>query len=370
MSKEFKDILDTCIDRIILKGESVEQCLESYPDWANELEPLLREALYTREAFSKEPRSEFQRAAKSRFMLELTGREDKKRGSILWGWQRQWAMAVAAVLAVIVMCGGTVGASTSALPGDLLYPVKTSMEKVQTFFTFGDEDKANLYIKLAERRIDEIQKLSENQRNIPDTVLNVMSANTDIAYDLANQNVSSQGELVAKIVNLTVNQKRVLMRLIENAPVEAKIMIRNAIERSENTYDRAQTIRERLQRQEKPQISPQDVSPSQATPIPAETGTLTSSGHKENEAENTTPTPDGQNNASADTPSLSPSLPQGTATNSSSPLPDSNDGVSSCTPEPQKDVHIDASADNQVSSLGSDNKSSDGIFLSSLSTGH
>jgi len=36
---------DACLDRITLKGESIEQCLESYPERAAELEPLLRAAL-------------------------------------------------------------------------------------------------------------------------------------------------------------------------------------------------------------------------------------------------------------------------------------------------------------------------------------
>jgi len=40
MNKGFEDILNTCLDRITLKGDTIEQCLESYPEQAVELEPF------------------------------------------------------------------------------------------------------------------------------------------------------------------------------------------------------------------------------------------------------------------------------------------------------------------------------------------
>jgi LemA protein len=69
MKKRLDDILDMCLDRIIVKGDTIEQCLESYPEQAGALEPLLRAALSTVEASSHiEPRPEFRRLAKHRLI--------------------------------------------------------------------------------------------------------------------------------------------------------------------------------------------------------------------------------------------------------------------------------------------------------------
>ncbi len=48
MSKEFDNILDECMERLLFKGETVELCLESYPEQAVELKPLLQTALATK----------------------------------------------------------------------------------------------------------------------------------------------------------------------------------------------------------------------------------------------------------------------------------------------------------------------------------
>ena len=40
-SSDFENILDECLEQLI-KGGTVEQCLESYPERVLELEPLLR----------------------------------------------------------------------------------------------------------------------------------------------------------------------------------------------------------------------------------------------------------------------------------------------------------------------------------------
>ncbi|MDO8634847.1 MAG: hypothetical protein Q7R34_01190, partial [Dehalococcoidia bacterium] len=40
----FNEILDECVNRIALKGETVESCLTRYPEQAAELEPYLRMA--------------------------------------------------------------------------------------------------------------------------------------------------------------------------------------------------------------------------------------------------------------------------------------------------------------------------------------
>jgi len=245
MDKRFEDILDTCLDRITLKGDSIEQCLESYPEQAAELEPLLRAALSIKEVSSIEPRPEFRQVAKARLLSALAAKEKKKerRPLPLWSRQRRWAVALAVILALLLAGGGTVMASSDSLPGDVLYPVKTATEKVQAFFTFGDEAKANLHIKFAERRGKEIELLAERGRNIPESVLNVMREETERAIHLVERNESLKRELIAKLRGLTSNQKMMLARLTEKVPPNAKSRLQEALKRSEEAYRRLENLR-------------------------------------------------------------------------------------------------------------------------------
>ena len=266
MNRGFDDILDACLDRITQKGDSIEQCLESYPEQAGELEPLLRAALSVKDVSSIEPRTEFQRMAKARLLSAVAAKKEKegRRRLPLWNWQQRWAVALAVVLALVMMGGGTVAASTNSLPGDVLYPVKTTTERVQAFFTFGKEAKANLYMRFAERRIVEIEALAERERNIPESVLSVMSAETDRAIALANQNGSFNKETIARLIRLTTAQKMMLARMGEVASLEVKLRFQEALRRAVDAYGRAVVLRERIHKWQNMEIAP---APNESLPV-------------------------------------------------------------------------------------------------------
>ena len=266
MNRGFDDILDACLDRITQKGDSIEQCLESYPEQAGELEPLLRAALSVKDVSSIEPRTEFQRMAKARLLSAVAAKKEKegRRRLPLWSWQQRWAVALAVVLALVMMGGGTVAASTNSLPGDVLYPVKTTTERVQAFFTFGKEAKANLYMRFAERRIVEIEALAERARNIPESVLSVMNAETDRAIALANQNGSFNKETIARLIRLTTAQKMMLARMGEAASLEVKLRFQEALRRAVDAYGRAVVLRERIHKWQNMEIAP---APNESLPV-------------------------------------------------------------------------------------------------------
>ena len=66
-NKEFNNILDECLERLLVKGETVEQCLASYPQYAAELEPLLQMAVAAKEASAIQARPEFKAKARYEF---------------------------------------------------------------------------------------------------------------------------------------------------------------------------------------------------------------------------------------------------------------------------------------------------------------
>jgi hypothetical protein len=157
--KNFNNILDECLDRVI-KGEPVGACLSRYPDYAAELEPLLRTAVDTREAIAIRPRPEFRERAGYQFQAAI--REIESKGSRgFFRWQVRWVAPVAVVIAVLLAGSGTVAAASNSLPDGPLYQVKLATEAVQLALTPSALGKAELYVRFADRRVDEIIKMAD-----------------------------------------------------------------------------------------------------------------------------------------------------------------------------------------------------------------
>ena len=111
--KEFDNILEACLERMLTRGETVEQCLADYPEQAVELEPLLRTALFTRRALSIKPRPEFRERARYQLRTALQEMEEKRqRRFAFFSWQPQWVTALVAVLVILLASSGTVAAAS------------------------------------------------------------------------------------------------------------------------------------------------------------------------------------------------------------------------------------------------------------------
>jgi len=166
MTDKFENILDKCLERITLRGESIEVCLNDYPEHATRLEPLLQTAASTyRRTHHIKAHPELKLKAKNQMLMELQRRQQEQvkvvRG---FTWKRRWALA--AILLILLLAGsGTVLASNNSLPGQPFYPVKTTMEKVQLKLTPSDLDKAKLHAKFAERRVEEMVAMEKSKKD-------------------------------------------------------------------------------------------------------------------------------------------------------------------------------------------------------------
>ncbi len=153
--KEFDNILDECLERLLVKGETIEQCLQSYPEPAANLKPLLQTALATRKAVAIQPPAEFKARARYQFHAALQEAASPRSRPFL-SWFPRWATVVTTVLAVLLAGGGTIAVASYSMPDDLLYPVKLATEQVQLALTPSDIGKARLYAKFVDRRVAEI----------------------------------------------------------------------------------------------------------------------------------------------------------------------------------------------------------------------
>ena len=78
------------------------------------------------------------------------------------------------VVVLVLLFGGAVGtvfASQNSLPGDALYPVKKSIKQTRLSFANDAQIRAQLHVAFAERRMQEVAGLIQEDRftNITDT---------------------------------------------------------------------------------------------------------------------------------------------------------------------------------------------------------
>src|SRR5579863_569205 len=83
-----------------------------------------------------------------------------------WFWAWKTPAVVLAGIMVFLLVGGIVSVKAdTALPGDLLYPIKIGFnEKVEAALAFSAKAKLNLNIKLAELRLQEAQQLAAENK--------------------------------------------------------------------------------------------------------------------------------------------------------------------------------------------------------------
>lgn len=164
-NKEFDNIFDECLTRV-QRGESIEACLAAYPGQSAELEPLLRTALAARQAVAVQPRREFRQRAAIDFQAAIREMPVKATG---WGtpWRRRFLEVVAGVVFVLLAGTGLVAASSSSLPDEPLYAIKTATETAWVALTPSDIGKVNLYIKFTNRRVAEIIAMAGEGKAAP-----------------------------------------------------------------------------------------------------------------------------------------------------------------------------------------------------------
>lgn len=161
-STEFNNVLDECLDRLLVENETVEQCLQRFPQHSSELKPLLETVLAARQVSAVQPRTEFRDRARYQFNSALREMAQKKsRPLFSWGWQPRWVTTVAIILILSLVGGGTVAAASASMPDNPLYGVKTATEQVQLALTFSELSKAELQARLADKRVTEIAYLAE-----------------------------------------------------------------------------------------------------------------------------------------------------------------------------------------------------------------
>ncbi|NOZ26985.1 MAG: hypothetical protein GXP39_02900 [Chloroflexi bacterium] len=203
-------IFAECVERVI-EGESVQACLDRYPQHADDLAPLLETVLLVQSMAEPVPqRSPAARArARERFLARAeemraranareqflaaaeemraqtagtrerppqpvtrvrrpeAARESRRVSWIDWLRGRlvvrYLVPALGALLLIVLMVRGTVIASANSLPGDTLYPIKLFTERVQLLLA-PEEERPVMEAKIEKRRVEETEIILETGR--------------------------------------------------------------------------------------------------------------------------------------------------------------------------------------------------------------
>ncbi|GAB4491677.1 MAG: hypothetical protein OHK0031_14780 [Anaerolineales bacterium] len=171
MKTSLYDALEICLTDLE-RGATLDSCLAQFPALAAELRPILETARQAR-AFSQNtlPSGAYRRSRTR--VLQAAAELRQQKPAALPFWKRSLSPArplrlafTAFAVMIFLLSGGTglVSASSNALPGDQLYPVKRSWEGFRLSITFNPLEREHLERSYEKERVSEINELFNKKR--------------------------------------------------------------------------------------------------------------------------------------------------------------------------------------------------------------
>lgn len=253
VDRDLIDAFNECID-LLAAGQSIDDCLRRYPQYADVLRPMLEAGLLARRAqVSPTETADAQARGRARFQDAL------RKPAPPRVYRLSWARLAAGVLLVFML--SSVGISLAAqdsLPGDPLYNVKRLTESVQLVISGSSP---TLQAAFEERRIAETHTLLALGREAQVTLEGVITQIDEATWQLADLQIQIDPTLPDAV-------------LIQSAD---RVMI-NARTTRQGTLI-AETIRllGRTQPQTLPTVRPSTTLTHTATVLPTATSTSTAS---------------------------------------------------------------------------------------------
>lgn len=295
-----EQILQTCLELIRTGQETADSALARYPDHADELSSLLETATWLQERRDAlAPRPEFLAASRQRLMARIeqekavstqtsTPKSLRTVGASVWvtlvslftqkRYAYQFLVATLLLVFLVATTSGVAAAAQASIPGDTLYPVKTTLERIQLALSFSEARRAQLYVTFAERRLVEVQNLViegrfellhdtieqfNTQANEASRLLRSVGAvNSLLARELANQ-----------LKSVIEEQMTLMPVLSQAAPSESRMEIERLMQLADLVKSEAQTIEALMGGTPLPSMTPTLITITPASPTAAVTKT-------------------------------------------------------------------------------------------------
>ena len=157
------DALEFCL-REMEEGGNMETALSRFPEFAEELRPILETSIKAQAMAAPEPAPDVVRRSRARVLQRAAELRESKVAPrsaprrVIPVFQRL-ALSFALVAVFLMSGGGLLSASASALPGEQLYPVKRGWENVRLFFIFDTQARSLLEHEFENERLHEANEL-------------------------------------------------------------------------------------------------------------------------------------------------------------------------------------------------------------------
>lgn len=227
MDSQMEKILDICLEKME-KGIPLDEVLMEYPQHREELRELLTIATDIENIPLPPVRDEAVDSclAKVRNALQLKKNPVWRARLPKLHWPRlfyfpspTWAKALAFILIFIFISWGTVNFSADSLPGDALYPIKLTTEKVKFFLTIDPEEKAELRLTYSEARMQELVSYLDLKGELNIQVLKAMLDEATLATDNISRLPKDKATVCClKLEHLCAYHKDVLKGLKSKVP--------------------------------------------------------------------------------------------------------------------------------------------------------
>ena len=212
MKRDFESVLDDCL-RSLHSGGDVAACVARYPEYGDELRPLLQVAADLSSIAPPPPVEAARQAARRRMLASVRKRHPqavsetllsrfagmlfkrKEHGNVRL--VRQLA-TLAVVILIMVTSGVTVAASRSSLPGDALYPVKLTAQRARMVFTLDKSERDVLSKKISDGRRQDIQSALLDDRQAKVEFRGVLQQVGDGVWIIGGLPVTLDHETVVK----------------------------------------------------------------------------------------------------------------------------------------------------------------------------
>ncbi len=247
--------LQACLEKILSGQGTLDSVLAEVPDQAVALRPELEAAIWLASLRpALDPRPGFMAASRRRLVSQI----GQKRPPVLSPVHRlaqffqkrlvfQFSMGI---LLVIVLLTGNIltAAAQQAIPGDVLYPLKTFGEDARLTFSFTPASQARLRLEFARRRISEVEALAlEGRYQAASTTLAGFDRQVSQAVTLLDElkqtgSVEVQ-ELAVSLSRLIDDQMDVTRLLTASAPAAVKPELDAVVHSSD---DRMADLRDEL----------------------------------------------------------------------------------------------------------------------------
>ncbi len=209
---EFNSILDRCLQDIAAGRETVESCLQRYPQRVSALAPLLKTASQLRAVAPLPPLPIDKRRVLEYRLLKSVPQAKAPTVAprhVRVGPQRFAFSMLAVVVLVALLTTTTVAASAGSLPGEVLYPVKRLTEQVRLSIASTAEQPA-LHLELARRRLTEFSTLADRNTIQTDLLDDVSRESAEALDETAALPTEAQAVLLTDIVQLSELQEQAL----------------------------------------------------------------------------------------------------------------------------------------------------------------